>query len=111
MTTRSPRSRLATDSRKYRKLLTTLVLPLIGAGGLIAAAVLIVRNYQFLTGTETGLINQIPWLLVIAAVSGFGFALWLRTNRPQVYGQVAEETHETATLTSGTARPALPTRK
>lgn len=94
--------------RKDRRLLTTLVLPLIGAGGLIGAAVLIVHNYQFLTGTETGLINQIPWLLVISAVAGLGFALWLRTNRPQVYEQMAEP-HLAVSPATSAARAAHPT--
>jgi len=64
--------------------------PLAGAAGLITACVLIVHNYSVLTGKSSGLVNQLPWLLAVAAVAGFGYALWLRTARPAVYAAIGE---------------------
>jgi amino acid transporter len=75
--------------RKDRRWLSTFLAPLVGAAGLITAAVLILDNYPVLTGHESGLINQLPWLLAIAAAAGFGFAFWLRAKRPQVYANLA----------------------
>jgi amino acid transporter len=75
--------------RRDRRWLSTFAAPLIGAAGLISAAVLILDNYPVLTGHDSGLINQLPWLLAVAAAAGFGFAFWLRVKRPQVYANLA----------------------
>jgi amino acid transporter len=72
------------------RLWTTLIAPLAGAAGLVTACVLIVNNYSALTGKESGLVNQLPWLLVLAAVAGLGWALHLRRDRPAVYEGIGE---------------------
>jgi amino acid transporter len=82
--------------RRDPRIWTTVVAPLAGAAGLITACVLIVHNYSVLTGKPSGLVNQLPWLLVAAAVAGFAYALWLRGARPTVYAGIGE----------GGARPA-----
>ena len=69
---------------------TTVIAPSVGAAGLITACVLIVNNYSALTGKTSGLINQLHWLLLAAAIGGLGYALWLRNRRPAVYAGIGE---------------------
>jgi amino acid transporter len=63
--------------------------PLLGAAGLIAAAVLLLTNFPVLTGTTNPVVNALPWLLVAAIVGGLGYALWLRSRDPRRYAQLA----------------------
>jgi len=65
--------------------LTTFAAPSVGGVGLSAAMFLIVNNYSVLTGSTSRAINELPWLLVVAGLAGFGYALWLRRARPEVY--------------------------
>jgi len=74
--------------REDRQWWRTVLAPLLGTVGLIAAAVLLVRNFSLLTGTTNPVINALPWLLAIAAVGGFAFALWLRVARPERYASL-----------------------
>jgi amino acid transporter len=76
--------------RRDPRVWTTLIAPLAGAAGLITACVLIVHNYSALTGKKSGAVNDLPWLLLAAAVAGFGYALWLRAVRPRVYAAIGE---------------------
>ena len=67
----------------------TVVAPLIGAAGLLLAAALLVVNYSILTGTRSWAVNGLPLLLVLVAVAGLVYALWLRRARPGVYRELA----------------------
>ena len=78
-------------SRKDGRLWTTLVAPLIGAGGLVAATVLVVGNYGALTGKTSGITNQLPWILLAAALIGLAYGFWLRNARPDVYAGIGRE--------------------
>ena len=60
--------------------LATLVSPLLGGVGLTAGLVLMVENYGTLTSSTVTWINDLPWLLVAAAVGGVAVAL---IRRPQ----------------------------
>jgi amino acid transporter len=50
---------------------THLVAPALAAIGLSIAVFLIVDNYALLTGSDSGIVNGLPWLLVVVAVIGF----------------------------------------
>lgn len=71
--------------RSDRRWLSTIVAPLVGGIGLVGASVFVIVGYPLLSGSETGLVNQLPWLLALAAAIGVGYALWLRSRRPEVY--------------------------
>jgi amino acid transporter len=71
----------------------TVLAPAIGVGGLVYAAVLVVRNFPLLTGTSSTIVNGLPWLVVAAAVSGLCYARWLRKNRSAVYRDLASDVH------------------
>ncbi|HEX5116771.1 MAG TPA: APC family permease [Pseudonocardiaceae bacterium] len=67
----------------------TLIAPLLGAAGLTTAVVLLVLNYSLLTGTSTALVNHLPWLYVVLAVAGVGYAHWMRRTHPNRYRNLA----------------------
>ena len=57
----------------------TLIAPVIGAIGLIAAAVLVVVNWPVMVGSDSGFSQFLPWLIPIVAVVGL---LLPATGRP-----------------------------
>jgi amino acid transporter len=96
--------------RRDPRIWTTVIAPLAGAAGLVTACVLIVHNYSALTGKKSGAVNQLPWLLLAAAVAGLAYALWLRGARPQVYagiGDGGEPRAEIAPAVEVAAEPAV----
>lgn len=58
------------------------VAPALAAAGLFCGCYLIIDNYPLLTGSDSVIVNGMPWLLVIVAVIGFvvGSVRPLRTN-------------------------------
>jgi amino acid transporter len=67
----------------------TVVAPGLGTIGLVVAVVLVVRNFDVLTGTTAAAVAALPWLLVVVAVAGLGYALWIRSARPDRYAGIA----------------------
>ena len=74
---------------KPPRLLTTKIMPLLGALGLTVCLVLLLRSYASLTGTDNVLINSLPQLFVPLALVALGYAFWLKRKRPGVYAQIA----------------------
>ncbi|GHE15589.1 APC family permease [Streptomyces alanosinicus] len=66
----------------------TFVAPLLGAVGLVTAAVLVVSNFAVLTGTTDPVVDALPWLLLIVAVAGLLHARWLSSRRPDRYARL-----------------------
>jgi amino acid transporter len=60
----------------------------IGAVALAAAAVLIVKNFQTLSGSTSTWINVLPWALLAASIAGALYGLWLRTSSPEAYARI-----------------------
>jgi amino acid transporter len=77
--------------RRDSRVWTTLVAPAIGAAGLITGTILVVANYSALTGRTSGITNQLPWILVVAALAGLAYGVWLRSARPAVYAGIGRE--------------------
>jgi amino acid transporter len=92
-------------ARPDRHWCKTLLAPLLGGLGLIAASVLVVANYSTLTGSSSSLVNSLPWMLAVVAVGGVAYALWLRTYRRAVYAGLAGGEVE-ADASSPARRPA-----
>jgi len=71
----------------------TLVIPTLGAAGLIVAVFLITKNFGLLMALDAAwkgaLPRALPFVYLIACLSGLAFALWLRSKRPQVYRELA----------------------
>ncbi|WP_410633289.1 APC family permease [Amycolatopsis sp. cmx-4-83] len=67
----------------------TGVAPVLGLLGLVASAVLVIQNFDLLTGTTSTLVNSLPWAFVVVVAAGAGFALWLRARRPERYAALS----------------------
>ncbi|MBX7550281.1 APC family permease [Streptomyces sp. NPDC004232] len=66
----------------------TVVAPALGALGLITAAVLVVWNFDVLTGTTDPAVTALPWLLLMVGGLGFTLASWLRSARPDRFARL-----------------------
>jgi amino acid transporter len=66
--------------------------PGLGTIGLAAGVVLLALNFRVLVGTGNAAVNALPALLPVLAVAGAGYALWLRSARPQRYAALATVT-------------------
>lgn len=75
--------------REGRHWWRTIVAPLLGVIGLVTAGVLVVGNFDVLTGSSSPVVDALPWLLVVVAAAGIVFALWLRVARPDRYANLA----------------------
>ncbi|WP_371524721.1 APC family permease [Streptomyces sp. NBC_01283] len=75
----------------------TVIAPALGALGLITAAVLVVSNFDVLTGTTEPAVTALPWLLLVAGGLGVAHASWLRRAHPDRYARLG-----------GAAEPAAP---
>jgi amino acid transporter len=69
-------------------LLREVVVPFLGFAGLVASVLLVVDNFSMLTGTSNGLVSELPWLVVLAALFGLGYAAWLRSARRTRYDRL-----------------------
>lgn len=77
--------------------------PLLGLAGLVAGAVLLVLKFPVVTGTDSRLVNSLPWVTLAIAAAGCGYALWLRRSRPLRYAALAAD--ELATAPRAPAEP------
>jgi amino acid transporter len=77
--------------RGDRRWFTTAAAPAIGAIGLLAANCLILKNYSVVTGTDSALINDLPWLLIVVGAAGIAVALRLRSAAPGAYQALGED--------------------
>jgi amino acid transporter len=73
------------DRRWWR----TTILPAVGGLGLLTATVLVVDRFDTLTSTTNGLVNLLPWTLVLVAGIGVAAAYRLRANHPERYSALA----------------------
>ncbi len=64
------------------------VCPVLAAVGLAIATVLSISNYPDLTGSDSAVINALPWLHVPIVLGGLAVAIWLQRKRPAVYARL-----------------------
>lgn len=76
-------------NRKDRKLWQGTIAPLIGFVGLAGAFILAALHYNTLTGSDSQLINLVPYLLLIVAIGGMVNGIRIRRNKPVVYAKLA----------------------
>jgi amino acid transporter len=93
------------DRRWWR----TTIAPGLGGIGLTTATVLVVNQFDTLTGTTALAVRLLPWLLVVVALGGTGYGLWLRRARPRLYADLAPaelraETVRTAAVVAAYSR-------
>ncbi|BAJ28543.1 MULTISPECIES: APC family permease [Kitasatospora] len=63
--------------------------PLLGLLGLAATVVLVVGNFDLLTGSHHGLVSELPWAVPLVAGAGLLYALRMRATRPVRYRRIA----------------------
>jgi hypothetical protein len=61
------------------------VAPSIALAGLGTAVVLVLAHYQYLTGTNSVVINSLPWLILVGIAAGVARVTWLRAEHPEAY--------------------------
>ncbi|HKE63631.1 MAG TPA: amino acid permease [Micromonosporaceae bacterium] len=67
----------------------TLVFPAVGAISLLVAFFLAAFYFPTLVGTHNPVIDDLPWLLGVVLAAGVLAGVWIRANRPAIYGQIA----------------------
>jgi amino acid transporter len=70
---------------------STGMAPAIALVGLGGALVLVLGNYKYLTGTDSVVINSLPWLIPVGIAVGVARALWLQARRPEAYAAMHPE--------------------
>ncbi|MFG2940322.1 APC family permease [Streptomyces sp. NPDC048282] len=68
----------------------TTAAPLLACVGLCAATVLAVDKFELLSGSTSTVVNSLPWLTLAVFLVGGGYALWLRSRRPESYARMTE---------------------
>lgn len=61
------------------------IAPALAALGLGWATFTALTNFSALTGTSSAVVNNLWWIVLVAAVIGVGVALHARSSRPEVY--------------------------
>lgn len=74
---------------KRGHVMTTRILPTLGALGLTACLYLVTNSYEKLTGSDNALVNGLPWVFLPLAVVALVYARYLKAKRPNVYAQIA----------------------
>ncbi|MET9595086.1 APC family permease [Streptomyces sp. NPDC006516] len=67
----------------------TRLAPVLGFAGLALATVLVVANFDTMTGTTNPVVAALPWVVLGSGVTGVGYALWIRSARPERYARLA----------------------
>jgi amino acid transporter len=67
----------------------TVLAPALGFAGLALATTLVVTNFDTMTGTTNPVIGALPWLILVGAVLGPAYALWIRSAHPERYAALA----------------------
>ena len=67
--------------------LHTLVAPVLAGLGLLYALALVINNLPILAGSDNLLIRSFPYLALAVLLVGVGATLWIRRQRPELYGK------------------------
>jgi amino acid transporter len=69
----------------------TAAAPALALAGLGVAVVLVLGHYRYLTGTDSVVINSLPWLIPVGIAAGVARVAWLRAKRPEAYAAMHPE--------------------
>lgn len=86
----------------------TLVGPLISAVVFAVVVVLALQNYAVLSGTNSGIVNTLPWVIPALICCGIAYALWLRKHKPETYQGIGEGGPPATTNTETVITSAMP---
>ena len=74
-----------------RRVWTTVLAPVLAGACLTTAIVLILGNYGMVTGSASGLANNLPWIFVLAAAVGLAVAFYLKASKSTAHRQLGTE--------------------
>ncbi|WP_240194112.1 MULTISPECIES: APC family permease [unclassified Gordonia (in: high G+C Gram-positive bacteria)] len=77
--------------RRGEKLPGTLAATAVAFVCLAALVVMSVKNFDLLTGVSSPVINSLPWGLVVVAVIGGVYGVWMKSGRPDDYAKIATD--------------------
>jgi amino acid transporter len=82
---------------------TTRILPIVAAGGMSVFLVAIFRSYSQITGSNSALVNNLPWLFLPLVVAALLYASWLKKRHPNAYAQIASSTYRHSDIRTAVA--------
>ena len=65
-----------------------LIAPALSIAGLGTCLVLMASNLALVSGSDSRIVNSFPSLLALIGGIGFGFAIWVRSRRPEIYAKL-----------------------
>jgi amino acid transporter len=65
-----------------------LIAPIFSAIGLGACLALMTANLELVSGSDSIVVRTFPSLLALIGAIGFGFAVWIRSRRPEIYANL-----------------------
>jgi amino acid transporter len=81
--------------RRHRSASTSLwattIAPALAFVGLTVAVVLATTKFELLSGATNTAVNALPTALLVVFVIGGGYALWLKSQRPQRYQEISRQ--------------------
>ena len=64
------------------------IAPALSAAGLGTCLILMASNLALVSGSDSRIVNSFPSLLALIGAVGFGFAIWVRSRRPEIYAML-----------------------
>ena len=65
-----------------------LIAPALSAAGLGGCLILMASNLALVSGSSSRIVTSFPSLLALIGSIGFGFAIWVRSRRPEIYARL-----------------------
>ncbi|PXW23438.1 APC family permease [Paraburkholderia caballeronis] len=77
-------------TKKDTRLWHSLVAPVLGGIGLLWIGVLLVRNLDALSGSDSPVVRAFPWIVLAVALAGVAIGFVLRRTRPDIYARFGQ---------------------
>ncbi|CAB3715141.1 Putrescine importer PuuP [Paraburkholderia sediminicola] len=77
-------------TRKDTRVWHSFVAPLVGGIGLLYIGVILVRNLDALSGSDSPIVKSFPWIVFAVALCGVVIGLILRKKRPDIYARFGQ---------------------
>jgi hypothetical protein len=65
-----------------------LIAPLLSIAGLGTCLVLMASHLALVSGSDSRIVGAFPTLLALIGALGFAFAVWVRSQRPEIYAKL-----------------------
>jgi hypothetical protein len=65
-----------------------LIAPALSIAGLGTCLVLMASHLALVSGSDSRIVNSFPSLLALIGAIGFDFAIWVKSQRPEIYANL-----------------------